>query len=80
MIAAMGGNITNLQVNCAGYRPATKSLAVTATLGYSSLNTSPLNSGPAHRDRPIKDANLLDRVRKTRSTNIRHRPPATKSP
>jgi hypothetical protein len=31
MIAAMGGNITNLQVNCAGYRPATKSLAITAT-------------------------------------------------
>jgi len=31
MIAAMGGNITNLRVNCAGSRPATKSLAVTAT-------------------------------------------------
>jgi hypothetical protein len=31
MIAAMGGNITNLQVNGSAYRPATKSLAVTAT-------------------------------------------------
>jgi hypothetical protein len=31
MTAAMGGNITNLRVNCAGSRPATKSLAVTAT-------------------------------------------------
>ncbi len=79
MIAAMGGNITNLRVNCAGSRLATKSLAVTATWA-TVASTSPLNPGPAHRDRPIKDANLLDRVRKTRSTNIRHRPPATKSP
>jgi hypothetical protein len=79
MIAAMGGNITNLRVNCAGSRPATKSLAVTATWAKVP-STYPLNPGPAHRDRPIKDANLLDRVRKTRSTNIRHRPPATKSP
>jgi hypothetical protein len=31
MIAATGGNITNLRVNCAGSRPATKSLAVSAT-------------------------------------------------
>jgi hypothetical protein len=31
MIAATSGNITNLRVNCAGSRPATKSLAVTAT-------------------------------------------------
>ncbi len=31
MIAAKSGNITNLRVNCAGSRPATKSLAVTAT-------------------------------------------------
>jgi hypothetical protein len=31
MIAAMGGNITNLRINYAGSRPATKSLAVTAT-------------------------------------------------
>jgi hypothetical protein len=31
MIAAMDGNITNLRINCAGSRPVTKSLAVTAT-------------------------------------------------
>ena len=31
MIAVLRGNITNLRVNCAGSRPATKSLAVRAT-------------------------------------------------
>jgi hypothetical protein len=49
-------------------------------LGYSFVNKSLLNPGPAHRDRPIKPANLLDRARKTRSTNFRNAPPATKSP
>ena len=31
MIAAVRGNLTNLRINCAGSRPATKSLAVRAT-------------------------------------------------
>jgi hypothetical protein len=30
MIAAVRGNLTNLRINCAGSRPATKSLAVRA--------------------------------------------------
>ena len=80
MIAAIGGNVTNPQVNCAGYRPATKSLAATATWATVPSTQSPLNPGPAHHDRPTKDVNLLDRVRETRSTNIRHRPPTPKSP
>jgi hypothetical protein len=74
------GNITNLRVNCAGSRPATKSLVATGRLGYSFVNKSLLNPGLAHRDRPIKHINLLDRARKTRSTNFRNAPPATKSP
>jgi hypothetical protein len=41
------------------------------------VNKSPLNAGSAH---PIKPANLLDRVRKMRSTNLARTPPATKSP
>ena len=49
-------------------------------LGYSLVNKSPPNPGPAHRDRPIKLANLFDRVLKTRSTNLARTPPATKSP
>ena len=80
MIAAVGGNITNLRINCAGSRLATKSLAVTGDLGCSFVNKSPLNAGSAHRGRPIKPANLRGRVRKSRSTNLRYMPPATKSP
>jgi hypothetical protein len=79
MIAAVRGNPTNLRVNCAGstgHQIARRH----SNLRYSLVNKSPLNSGPAHRDRPIKHANLLDRARKTRSTNLRHAPPATKSP
>jgi hypothetical protein len=80
MIAAVRGNLTNLRINCAGSRPATKSLAVRATWGYGFLNKSLLNAGSAHRGRSIKPANLHDRVRKTHSTNLRYTPPATKSP
>jgi hypothetical protein len=47
MIAAIGGNITNLQVNCAGYRPATKSLAVTAT--WPTVSSTHLRSIPVLR-------------------------------
>jgi hypothetical protein len=49
-------------------------------LGYRLVNKSPLNAGPARRGHPIKHANLLDRVCKNRSTNLRHTPQATKSP
>jgi hypothetical protein len=43
MIAAMGGYITNLRVNCAGSRPATKSLVITATRATnSSTNLCPM--------------------------------------
>ena len=80
MIAAMGGNITNMRVKLRRLSTANQIARRHGNLGYSSVNISPLNLGLAHRDRQIKDANLLDRVRKTRSTNIRHRPPATKSP
>jgi hypothetical protein len=48
--------------------------------GYRPINKSPLNAGSALRGRSIKPANLLDRVRKTRSTNLARIPPATKSP
>jgi hypothetical protein len=48
-----------------------------SNFGCRLVNKSPLNAGSAH---PIKPANLLDRVRKTRSTNLAHTPPATKSP
>ncbi len=48
--------------------------------GYSFVNKSPLNAASAHRGRPIKPANLRGRVRKSHSTNLRHMPPATKSP
>jgi len=49
-------------------------------LGYRLVNKSPLNAGSARRGHPIKPANLLDRARKTRSTNLARTPPATKSP
>jgi len=49
-------------------------------LGYSLVNKSRLNAGSAHRDRPIKPADLLDRVRKTRPTDLGHTLTATKSP
>jgi hypothetical protein len=74
------GNITSLPVNFAGSRPATKSLAVTATWATASSTNLCSNAGSAHRGRPIKPANLLDCVRNTRSTNVPHTPPAAKSP
>src|SRR5437868_8427499 len=62
MIAAVGGNITNLRVNFAGSRPATKLLAAAANLGYKLLNKSLLNAGSARHGRAIKPANLLGRI------------------
>ena len=44
MIAAVRGNITNLHVNCAGSRPATKSLVATAT--YATASSTNLRSIP----------------------------------
>ena len=44
MIAAVRGNITNLHVNFAGSRPATKSL-VDGYLHYSLVNKSRLTAG-----------------------------------
>jgi hypothetical protein len=73
MIAAVRGNITDQRVNFAGSRPATKSLAATATWATALSN---LCSMPVL---PIAVV-LLDRVHKTRSTNLGHTPPATKSP
>ena len=80
MIAAMGGNITNLRVNYAGSRPATKSLAVTAT---SAAGLSPnLRSMPVLPIviAPSSPSTFSTRLRKTRSTNAGPTPPATKSP
>ena len=79
MIKAVRGNITSLRVNFVGSRPAIKSLPAAATWGYSLVNKSLLNADSPHRRRPTKPVNLLDRVRKTPSTNVGHRPPATKS-
>ena len=79
MIAAVRGNITNLRQ----FRRLSTGNQIArrhGNLGYSLVNKSRLNAGSAHRDRPIMPADLLDRVRKTRSTNLRHTPPATKSP
>ena len=44
MIAAVRGNITNLHVNFAGSRPATKLLAVTAT--WATASSTNLRSMP----------------------------------
>jgi hypothetical protein len=44
MIAAVRGNLTNLRVNCAGSRPATKSLAVTAA--WATASSTNLRSMP----------------------------------
>jgi hypothetical protein len=80
MIVAVRGNITNLRVNFAGSRPATKLLVAAATwaTGLSTnLRSTPVLPVVVIRSSP---ANLLDRVRKMRSTNVGHTPPATKSP
>jgi len=79
MIKAVRGNITNLRVNCAGSRPATKSLAVTATWA-TGLSTN-LRSMPVLPIviAPSSPSTFSTRVRKTRSTNAGRTPPATKS-
>jgi hypothetical protein len=80
MIAAVCNNVTKpvcqLRRLSTGHQIARRH----GNLGYSFVNKSLLNAGSAHRARPIKPANLLDRVRKSRSTNLRHIPTATKSP
>jgi hypothetical protein len=80
MIAAVRGNITKptrqLRRLSTGHHIARRH----DNLHYNLVNKSPLNLGSAHRGRPIKPANLRGRVRKSRSTNLRHTPPATKSP
>jgi hypothetical protein len=85
MIAVVRGYITNLRVNVAGSRPATKSLAAatTSAIGLSShrlVNKSLVIAGSAHRDRPINPVNLLGRDRKTPPTNLRHKPPSDEIP
>ena len=79
MIAAVRGNITNLRQ----FRRLSTGNQIARrhrNLGYSFVKKSPLSAGSPQRGRPIKPANLLDRVHKTTSTNLRHTPPATKSP
>jgi hypothetical protein len=80
MIAVVRGNITNLRVNFAGSRPATKLLVAKATSVTGLVNKSRGNPGSTQRDRPIKPANLLNRGRKMPSTHLGNRPPTTKSP
>jgi hypothetical protein len=80
MIAALGSNITKPACQLRRLSTGNQIARRHGNLRYSLVNKSPLNPGPAHRDRPIKLANLLDRVRQMRSKNLRHTPPATKSP
>ena len=80
MIAAVGGNITKPACQLRRLSTSNQIARRHGNLGYSFVKKSLLNAGSAHRGRPIKPANLLDRVRKTRSTNVRHTPPTTKSP
>ena len=80
MIAAVRGNITKptrqFRRLSIGHQIARRH----DNLGDSFVNKSLLTVGSAHRGSPIKPANLLDRVRKLRTTNLPHTPPATKSP
>jgi hypothetical protein len=80
MIAVVRGNITNLRVNFAGSRPATKLLVAKAICATGLVNKSRGNVGSTQRDRPIKPANLLKRGRKTPSTHLGNGPPAPQSP
>jgi len=77
---AVRGNITNLRNQLRRLSTGHQIARRHSDLGYGFVNKSLLNAGSAHRGRPIRPANLLDRIRKTRATNVRHTPPATKSP
>jgi hypothetical protein len=80
MINAVRGNITNLRVNCAGSRPATKLLAAAATSAAALLTSlSSMLALPIVIARSIPPA-LSVAAAKRVQTNVGHRPPATKSP
>ncbi len=79
MIAAMGGNTTDLRINFAGSRPATKSLAVTATSAtVSSTNrrSTPLLPIAGVRSSPPTSAVAsTKRVQRTLDTHRQRRNP-----
>ena len=71
MIAVVRGYITNLRVDFAGSRPATKSLAARDNFVHRLVNKSLVNAGSAHRDRPINPVNL----HRSRPQNAFNEPP-----
>ena len=79
MIAAVGGNITNLCVNCAGSRPAPKSLAVTAT--WATASSTNLASMPVlpivivRSSPPTSSIASAKRVQRTSDTHRQRRNP-----
>jgi hypothetical protein len=77
MIAAVGGNITNLRVNFAGSRPATKLLAAAATWAtVSSTNrrSTPLLPVAGVRSSPPTSAVAsTNRVQRTSDTHRQRR-------
>jgi hypothetical protein len=77
---AVRANITNLRNQLRQLSTGHQIARRQDNSGYSFVNKSLLNARSAHRGRPIRHVNLLDRVRTTRSTNLGNRPPATKSP
>jgi hypothetical protein len=80
MIAALCSNVTKPACQFRRLSTASQIARRRSNLGYRLVTKSPLNTRSAHRGRPIKPANLLDRVRKMPSMRLRHAPPATKSP
>jgi hypothetical protein len=80
MIAAVCSNVTKPACQFCRLSTGSQIARRRGNLGYDCVNKSLFNAGSAHRGRPIKLANLLDRARKSRSTNLRHIPTATKSP
>jgi hypothetical protein len=79
MIAAVRGNITNLRVNFAGSRPATKSLAATATCATaSSTNLASVPVLPivgVRSSSPISSIASANRVQRTSDTYRQRRNP-----
>ena len=79
MIAAIGGNITNPRVNCAGSRPATKSLVATAT--WATASSTNLHSIPVlpivivRSSTPIFSIAPAKRVQPTSDTHRQRRNP-----
>jgi hypothetical protein len=80
MIAVVRGNITNLRVNFAGSLTSHQIARRRGNLGYRLVNKSQGDAGSANVIAPINPTNLLNRVRKTPSTHLGNRPPATKPP